>query len=814
MRGMTKDIRWVVRSLARRPGFSTISILTLALGIGAATTMFSVLHGVLLKPLPYDQPNQIMMLYPSTPERERPPWSGGNFVDYTNMSTSYEAFAGHRYMDYSIQADPYPTRLVGCSVTADFFDVFGVPANIGRTFNATEDGPGNDRKAVLSHRLWQSMFAQSPNIVDTALELNGESYTIVGVMPPYFSFPRSAQLWTASPFRAPELPGREVEDVGEDRDQRYFGVVARLRDDVSREQAEQEGRAIATRLAESHPIKNRNLGFQATPFHERMVGSSRPTLLVLCGAVALLLIITCANVSSLQLARAASRSREVSVRAAMGAGRGRIARELLTESLILGLGGGALGVLLSALGTRTLLSFAASDLPRADEIGTSVEVLAFSLGISLLSAVFFGLAPMLWLRAKSPAAILQTSGGRTVTGGSTARLRRAFVTAQIALSLTLLVGAGLLIRTLWALSSVDPGFSERQAVTAQIWLPGTEELEIGDIETFQNEVLERARALPGVTSVGAVLSIPVDGGIQAHTNYSIEGVTVEPGTEPAAGLQAASPGYFNTIGIPVLRGRAFTDEDSTDSQPVVVVSEAFADRFLSGVNPIGRRIGAGTPSENDFEWATIVGVVGSTRYDSLDSEPRAEVYWPMAQAGWPYMTLVLRTAIDANSLKAPLRQMVMNIQFDQPVERIVTLEQVLTESLNQRRVNMFLLSLFAGLAVVLAGVGLYGVMNYSVVQRSREIAIRVAVGARPRDVMDLVLSQAKTLLGIGLASGIVLSLVLGRLMTQLLYEVSAVDPIAFAIATVTLITAGVLAVVLPARRATRTDPAESLRAEG
>ncbi|MCP4902656.1 MAG: ABC transporter permease [bacterium] len=804
------DLRIALRSLLRRPRFTVLVVLIFGLGVGATTAMFSVLHGVVLQPLPFSEPDRIVQPSAVGESRGQMPWTGADFVDFQRQSSSYEHLAAYDYLTISMREDGLPARLPGATVTAEFFQVFGVNPLLGRLFSPEADPLGGDPTVVLSHAFWQSRMAADPAVIGQALELNGHSYTVVGVMPQYFAIPDRAILWVCSPYRVPTLAPDENSET--DRDNRYFQVVGRLLSGVTPEQAQNEGEAINARLAESNP-NTRNLGFNVTPLHDEIVGSIQSTLMMLFGAVAMVLLITVANVASLLLAHATGRAREVAVRSALGAGRGRITSQLLIESTLLAISGGAVGIAMARFGTDALIALATSDLPRATEIGLSLPVLGFSLIVSLLSGILFGFAPAVWLTRGDPATALREAGSRSVAGGGHARLRRALVVAEIGICLALLVGAGLLARTLVTLSTTDPGFSERNAVTAQIWLPSNHELDDDGLRAFQEAVLERARALPGVDAAGAVLGLPVDWGVRVRSAFSIEGKIVEPGTEAPAGLQAASPGYFQAMGIPILQGRAFSDQDGPESEPVVIVSEAFVERFLGGGNPIGRLIGSGRPDEDDFEWWTIIGVVGSTRREGLDSELAAEVYQAYAQAPWPYISLVLSASVDAASLTEPLRQAVMEISPDQPVSRIITLEQVLSESLDSRRFTMLLLGLFAGIALVLAAVGLYGVMSFSVAQRSREIGIRMAVGADASDIRRLVLGEGGRLLAIGLVVGAVGSLLIGRLLVSFLHQVQPTDPAAFIGGATVLSVGALLATWLPARRAVRTDPVDSLRGE-
>lgn len=804
--------RVALRSLLRRPGFTALAVLTIGLGVGASTSMFSVLHGVVIRPMPYPRADRVVRLFPVVRDSKHATWTGADFVDYQAGTASYQAIAGFRLIDHSVREGDFPVLVYAASVTSQFFQVLGVPPLLGRVFSPETDRPGGERVVVLSHGFWQSRFAADRALVGRRIELDGEAFTVVGVMPPGFSYPTGMSFWVCSRYRVPEFP-ESPSDPAESRGERYFEVVARLRDGVSVADARHEGAALAARLAAAFPETNRGQGFELVDLHEYEVGPVRATLIALFGAAGLVLLVACANVANLLLARAASRSHEIAVRVALGAGRAKVARQLLTESALLGLLGGAVGALLAIAGTELLLTRMSAELPRAADVTFGLPVLGFAFAISLFSGVLFGLAPTLWLARTDPATSLQRAGTRSVAGSAMGRARVILVATEMAVCLTLLVGAALLVRTVMSLAAMEPGFSERNAVTARIWIPGSRSIDDDSLRAFHRALLDRVRNLPGVVSAGAVLSLPVDGAIRAMSGYSIEGRGFDVGNEPVEGLQAATPGYFESIGIPVIRGRSFNDGDGPNDPPVVVVSESFAQRYFPGEDPIGKRIGSGTPQDADFQWATIVGVVGSTRHEGLDGEERAEVFQPLAQRPWPWITLVLRTSVAPAMLIEPLRHAVTEVSPSQPVEAIHTMEEVLARSLSTRREQTHALSVFALLALALAAVGMYGVMSFAVAQRSREIGIRMAVGADRRAIVHLILGEGGKVLIAGLAAGALGAFVLGRLMSSFLFHVKPADPVAFAVAAAILTAAGLLAAWLPASRAARTDPVRSLRVE-
>lgn len=808
------DIKLAFRSLLRRPGLTLVAIGTMSLGVGASTAMFTLLHGVVIRPLPYPDANTIVRLFVNENQgRQRENWSGANFVDFSAQSTVYEAIAGYRSLQFSVSEGEYPVNVRGVSVTPAFFQVFGVRPLLGRTLSPVTDPPGGERTVVLGHAFWTSRFAADPAVVGRSLQLNDESYTVVGVMPAGFEFPGRAQLWSASRFRVPEPPVPLGDDPASNRGGGYLGVVARLKTDVTLARSGDEAKAIAAKLERDFPDDNRGETVAVVSLHETVVGQVRPALVALFGAVGLVLLIACANVANLLLARATGRAHEVAIRSALGAGRWRLARQFLTESVALGVLGGLGGVLLTYAATGTILSLVGRDLPRAGEISVNLAVLGFALAVSLLSGLLFGFFPALLLTSTDPAGALRSAGGRGLAGGSHGRVRSVLVVAEMAVCLSLLVGAGLLARTLAMLNAQDPGFSERGTLTARINLPGSRLPEEGALRSFQAQVLERVRALPGVTSAGAVLSLPIDPGVRGNLTFNLEGRTFDHLDEQVSGYQVASDGYFETMGIPVLRGRSFTAADNADAARVAVVSQAFAERFFPGEDPVGKRITWGSPEDPDTEWSTIVGVVGNIRLDGVDGEPRVEAYQPMAQAPWPFMAVVLRTSVPPETLTEPLRRAVVEVSPTQPVERIETMEQILRGSLARRRFAMLLLWVFAGIALIMAAVGLYGVISFSVAQRSREIGIRMAVGADRGRIYTLIFKEAVRLLLAGIVVGGVATVIMGRLISGFLYHVKPADPVAFAAAIAVLATAALVAAWVPARRATRTDPMAALRIE-
>lgn len=808
------DLRLACRSLVRRPGLTLVAMLTLSLGTGASTTMFTLLHDIVIRPLPYPRADRLVQLFVAeSGGRQRENWTGANFVDFCTQSSVLEAVAGYRNLQHSVREGSIPVNVRAASVTPAFFQVFGVPPHLGRTLSPTADAPGGARAVVLAHGFWTSHFGADPAVVGRTLDLDGESYTVVGVMPQGFEFPHHTQLWSASRYRVPEPPVPLGDDPAQNRGGGYLNVVARARSEVSLAAVNQEAKAIAARLERDFPDDNRGETIFAVPLHDTVVGDVRPALLALFGAVGLVLLIACANVANLLLARATGRAHEIAIRTALGAGRWRLARQLLTESVALGVLGGLGGVVLAYAATHVLVGTGGIDLPRAGEVSVDLAVLGFSLAVSVLSGMLFGVFPAVWLTRADPAGALRAAGGRGLAGGAHGRMRATLIVAEIAVCLALLVGAGLLARTLAMLGAQDPGFSERGTLTARVNLPGARLPDAAAIRAFQTQVLERIRALPGVASAGTVLSLPIDPGVTGTLTFHLEGRAPARPDDLVAGYEAASDGYFETMGIPVLTGRAFTSGDTAEAPPVAVVSQAFASRFFPGEDPLGKRITWGNPDDPETSWSTIVGVVGNVRLDGLDAEPRIEAYQPMAQAPWPFMAVVLRGPVPPESLAEPLRRAVAAVSPTQPVEQIQTMEQVLHDSLARRRATMLLLWVFAGLALAMATIGLYGVMSFAVAQRGGELGVRMALGADARSIRTLVLREAAGLLAAGLAAGGIASLVLGRLMSGFLYQVRPSDPVAFAAAGTVLTVAALVAAWVPAHRAARTDPMRTLRME-
>jgi putative ABC transport system permease protein len=813
MSSVMQDVRYAVRGFLRSPGFAAVAVTTLALGIGATTSIFSVVNGIILRPLPYPDPDRLVRLYTTEGSEGRDNHSGANFLDVKDQSESFENLAAFVTGRFSIAGAATPRVVRGAIVTPDFFSVMGVDALLGRTLAPDADPPGGDASVVIGYSLWQSQFAGDVAVLGRSLSVDGGEYTIVGVMPPGIGYPGDAQFWAASRYRAPDPPFDLGGDPAENRGAEYFNAVGRLKSDSDLPGAQTEMTLIAERLAEAYPAVNANEGLVLVPLHESVVGRVRSTLYVLLGAVGFLLLIACANVAGLLLVRASGREKEIVLRSALGAGRLRIVRQLLTESVVLALLGGVVGFLVALWGTQALVALAPEGIPRASEVGADFRVLTFVLVTVLGTGLLFGLAPAIQSFGSKPTLSAIVAGSRVTSGRARSRLRHGLIVSQVAVSLLLLVGAGLTVRTYVALNGVDPGFDPRKTLSARVEIPERNYPSDVAQREFYRETLERVKAIPGVSSAGGVLSLPIHAGISGDLIFAIEGRPLVPGEESHGGYQLASPDYFRTLGIPLVRGRVFTDGDGPETSSVAVINQALADLYWPDEDPIGRRVTWGDPTDEDANWVTIVGIVGDTRYDGLDEPPRPEIYRPYAQAPMPFMTLVVRSELDVAGLTSAVRQAVMEVDPAQPVYEIHAMEEVLSDSLASRRFSMLVLGVFAAAALVLAAVGLYGVLSFSVAQRSNEIAIRMALGAQATDVVGRVVKQGFWLAALGLAIGTCGAIGLTRLMANMVYGVSATDPLTFAAGILLIIAVALAASWVPAARAGRADPMEVLRGE-
>ncbi|HWT02781.1 MAG TPA: ABC transporter permease [Pyrinomonadaceae bacterium] len=804
-----QDLRYGVRMLRKNPGFTLVAVFTLALGIGANTAIFSVVNAVLLRPLSFANPERLVTLWGKSTDTgaDRIPLSYLNFTDYKNQAQSFEHVAACDTSEAVLTSpDGEPESLNGARVSADLFPLLGVAPALGRAFSAEEDRPGGAAVVVISHGLWQRRFASDPQVVGREIVLGERSTKVVGVMQQGFTFPveeERADYWVplaGDPNRAQLLSNRHG---------KFLTIVARLKPGVRPEQAEAEMEVIARRLEAQYPDANTGWRTRLVPLQEDIVGGVRPALLILLGAVALVLLIACANVANLLLARAGARGREIAIRRALGAGRARIVRQLLTESLLLSLAGGGLGLLLAEWLIDVIVAAGPASLPRLADVNLDAKVLGFTLIVSALTGLVFGLAPA-FRASKTGLGEPLKEGGRSSTEGARRNsLRGLLVVSEVALSLMLLVGAGLLIKSFVRLLRTDPGYQTERVLTASLSLSKTKYPEPEQQAAAYQQVLRRVAALPGVEAAGAASLLPL-GGRDSYNVFQIEGrAPFAAGQGPNVRSQVVSPDYFRAMGIQLRRGRSFTEGDTKDSRQVVIINEAFARRHFSGEDPVAERLVIGDEPPRE-----IVGVVGSVRHRGLEEEPQPEFYVSYLQAPRSRLSLVVRAAsIDPAKLADAVRGAVREVEKDQLVGEVRTMDTLVAHSVAPRRFQMLLMGSFAAVALLLAGVGIYGVMAYAVTQRRHEIGVRLALGAQRGDVIRLVVRQGMTPALLGAGIGLIGAFAGTRVIESLLYGVSAGDPLVFAGVSVLLLLTALLACYLPARRATGIDPAIALRHE-
>jgi putative ABC transport system permease protein len=805
LENLWKDIRFGLRTLVRSPATTLVALLTLALGIGANSAIFSVVDGVLLKPLPYPQPDELVIVSESAPKLGFPRFSVAppNFADWKKQSRSFDHLVAYRRSRLNLTGSDQPEVLQGAAVSPDFFSMLGVTLAAGRGFGEEEGKPGQDRVAVLSYDLWQRRFGGDKAILGRSVVLNGEGYLVVGVAPSGFDLPRKNELWVPL----------ALDFAAESRGGHYLGTMGRLKDGVSLEKAGAEMAGIAARLAKQYPDTNAEWTVTLARLQDFMVEGIRPALILLLLVVGFVLLIACANVANLLLARVAAREREIAVRAALGATRVRLVRQMLAETVVLFVAGGLLGLGLAHFGVKALVAGNPAFIPRAQEIGVDARVLGFTLLVSLATGLVFGLVPALSATGSRLYGALK-EGGRAVAGGRQGRLvRNVLVALEVGIALALLVVAGLLIRSFARLTGVDPGFKPEGVLTARVSIPELKYPKEEQQSIFFQQLVERLSAIPGVEQAATIFPLPL-GGANMVLTYQVEGrPAVSPSEQPSAYVRMISSDYFRAMGIPVVRGRSFDSRDNHGGQPVVIINQTLAARDWPGQDPLGKRFTFDDATQPDARWLTIVGIVGDVRHGTLDEQKTAEAYWPQVQSPSPETYMVLRTRGDPNRLTAPLRAAVRELDKDQAVDRIRPMPEVMAESLAPNRLKTFLLGLFAGLALVLAAVGVYGVVSYSVAQRTHEIGIRMALGARRGQVLRLMVVQGMRVVLLGAALGLALAGWATRYLGGQVYGVTATDPMTFLAVSILLLLVALAANLLPAMRATRVDPLEALRYE-
>jgi putative ABC transport system permease protein len=797
---LLQDLRFALRTLRKAPGFTAIAVVCLAIGIAANVTVFSPVNTLLLRPLPFADPERVTSLY-MTQLRHGQDEGSWSYPDYRDLGDAGGAFAATGLLterSWNLGGIDEPERVPGARVTASLFPLLGLRTVVGRGFRPAEEDAG--KVVILSHGLWRRRFGGDPSVVGRAVTVNGEPYTVVGVMQPGIRFPETAEMWL------PLEPG----EAKDHREWRMYGVIGRLKPGVTVAGAQASVAAITRRLAERYPGTNAGWGGWVRPYREEVAGEVRPVMLIMLGAVGFVLLIACANVANLLLARATARQKEVAVRLALGATRRRIIRQFLTESLILAVMGGAAGVLLGAWGLDGIVSMLPADLPYWMVFDVDRTVLLLTLAVTVATGVIFGLAPALQASSLALTETLKDGSRGSTAGARAGRLRSTLVVAEIALSLVLLAGATLMIQSFLRTQSANLGFDSAGALALETSLQGPRYEGDTTPAAAYRALLERVAAAPGVEQAGGVAILPVRS-CCTYIGYFPEGKRYPQGEGPTSLYNVVTPGLFGALGMRLLTGRPFDDRDGSGAPRVAVVNRTFAEREWPGRDPIGRRFKIDNP--DDSVWVTVVGVVGDVVQRELETEPRAQTYVPHGQNPWRTMTIIVRTSGDPAAIAPAVRREIRAFDKDLPVARVATMAQVVRERMFQPRVYGAMFGIFAAAALLLASVGLYGVMAYSVAQRTHEIGVRMSLGAQPRDVLRLIVRQGARLTVLGLAIGLPVAFGLARLLRGTLYGVSPSDPATFVGISILLTTVAIVASYLPARRAARVDPMEALRSE-
>ena len=804
-----QDIRYGFRMLLRRPAFTVVAIATLALGIGANTAIFNVVNAVLMRTLPYHEPERLVALWETNAQQgqdvnDRNEVAMGNFLDWRAQASAFDEIAALSYSSVNLTGVGEPERIQGAVVTTNLFSVLGVQPAPGRPFRAEEEKPESPRTVIVSHGLWQRRFGSDPELVGKTLTLNGNPVAVVGIMPPGFDleFPitRPVDMW---------MPMR-IAASNTDRQSHYLYVVGRLRQGVQLDQAQAEMNVLVGQLQQQYPKTNSGRGANVVALHQQLVGNVQPYLRLLFAAVGFVLLIACANVASLLLARVNDRHKEIAIRMAIGASRWRVIRQLLTESIVLSSLGGLSGLFLAYWGTDLLVALTPPEVPRLGEVGLRIPVFAWTLGISIITGVLFGLAPAIGASKPDLTESLK-EGGRSIAGSGRGRLRNLLVVSEIALALMLLIGAGLMIRSFARLQRVSPGFDSNHLLTMNISLPLQKYRENQQINSFFDRLLEGVRSVPGVESVGGIDPLPL-GGSDGTTGFVVEGAPPRAvGDRPEVGQRTITSDYFITMRIPVLKGRAFAGTDLEKAPRVVIINHALANRFWPNEEAIGKRLGF--RAKEPQVWHEVIGIVGNVKHRRLDADPKPELYFPYSQYPGSFMTLVARTTSEPAHATSAIRNQVLALDPDQPVFDIKTMDERLSRSIAVSRFIMLMLGLFATLSTLLAGVGIYGLVAYTVSQRTHEIGIRMALGADAADVVKLTLGSGLKLVVTGVGAGVAGAFAVTRLMQSLLFEVSPTDSLTFVVISLILAVVALAACFVPARRATKVDPMVALRYE-
>ena len=812
---MLQELKFAIRALLKTPGFTAVALITVALAIAANTAVFSLVNALLIKPLPYKDPQKLVLLFEkfSAMGLDQIPVSVPEYLDYEKQLTSYEGVGAFTFVNFNLTGGDMPERIQGAVLTPSVFGVLGVQPIKGRVFNQDEFGEGKDSVIVISERLWKRRFNSDPQLVGQQLSINGLSFTVVGIMPSSFEFPlplfgvqggtfaQRADIWKPVAF---------TEQERANRGSRSYGVVGRLKPGVTLKQAQAELNTVVASWFPLHP-KNyeaaTKFGAELYPFQDLVVGPMRGALWILLGAVGVVLLIACANLTTMLLARAGARERETAIRLALGAGRTQLIRQMLAESLLLAVVGALAGVMLAFWGIDLLRSIGAQTVPRIAEVAIDLRVLLVTLTVSVATGIIFGLVPALASGKPELTEALKEGGRGSTSGVRRNRIRNALVVGEVAVALVLLVGAGLLLKSFARLQSVHPGFDTKNVLTMELALPLLKYPAGKPVGDFFAEATRRVKTLPGVEAASFTSILPLSG-TNSDSSFSIEGRdSVAEQVFPDEEIRTVTAEYFNALKVPLLRGRFFNDADQFEAPWVVIVNKAFADKWWPNQDALGKRIAFGNPTAPDVKWITVVGIVGDIRHRGLDVEPKPEFYFPHSQRrGNRFMILAARSTQDPRSLTSAIRREISAIDPDIPVANVRTLEQVTADSIAPRRLSVVLIAVFAGVALVLASVGIYGVMSFLVVQRTHELGVRLALGAQRRDVLVLVLGRAAKLVAIGSAIGLVLAVISSRALQSMLYNVAAVDPSTFVLVTIALAFVALLASYIPARRATKADP--------